>query len=295
MMNRRHFLSSAMGAVSLTAFRPSPVVAALAASDRYREAIGIQLYTLRNEIAKDVTGTLREVARAGYKQVEPYRSPQTADMIKAAKDNGMAVNSMHFDWNTVVAPADAAMSDFQKTVDEARGHGLTHLVIPYLEAGQRASLDDYKKLASRMNQAAGMARKAGVQLAYHNHSFEFEPMAGGKTGFDVLMSECAPEMMFELDVFWVKAGGVEPVDLMKKLKGRVSQLHLKDLKAGLSLPVYNGMPADGFKELGQGIIPMEPIITLAAEIGVVHCHVEQDQSPDPLASIRQSLKFLATL
>ena len=216
-------------------------------------------------------------------------------MIKAAKDNGMAVNSMHFDWNTVVAPTDAAMSDFQKTVDEARGHGLTHLVIPYLEAGQRASLDDYKKLASRMNQAAGMARKAGVQLAYHNHSFEFEPMAGGKTGFDVLMSECAPEMMFELDVFWVKAGGVEPVDLMKKLKGRVSQLHLKDLKAGLSLPVYNGMPADGFKELGQGIIPMEPIIKLAAEIGVVHCHVEQDQSPDPLASIRQSLKFLATL
>lgn len=294
-MNRRHFLSSAMGAVSLTAFRPSPVVAALAANDRYREAIGIQLYTLRNEIAKDVTGTLREVAQAGYKQVEPYRSPQTADMIKAAKDNGMAVNSMHFDWNTVVAPADAAMSDFQKTVDEARGHGLTHLVIPYLEAGQRASLDDYKKLASRMNQAAGMARKAGVQLAYHNHAFEFEPMADGKTGFDVLMSECAPEMMFELDVFWVKAGGVEPVDLMKKLKGRVSQLHLKDLKAGLSLPVYNGMPADGFKELGQGIIPMEPIIKLAAEIGVVHCHVEQDQSPDPLASIRQSLKFLATL
>ena len=284
-----------MGAVSLTAFRPSPVVAALAANDRYREAIGIQLYTLRNEIAKDVTGTLREVAQAGYKQVEPYRSPQTADMIKAAKDNGMAVNSMHFDWNTVVAPADAAMSDFQKTVDEARGHGLTHLVIPYLEAGQRASLDDYKKLASRMNQAAGMARKAGVQLAYHNHAFEFEPMADGKTGFDVLMSECAPEMMFELDVFWVKAGGVEPVDLMKKLKGRVSQLHLKDLKAGLSLPVYNGMPADGFKELGQGIIPMEPIIKLAAEIGVVHCHVEQDQSPDPLASIRQSLKFLATL
>jgi sugar phosphate isomerase/epimerase len=295
MMNRRQFLSSTMGAVSLTALQPSSLMAALAASDRYREAIPIQLYTLRNEIAKDVTGTLREVARAGYKQVEPYRSPQTADMIKAAKDNGMAVNSMHFDWNTVVAPADAAMSDFQKTVDEARGHGLTHLVIPYLEAGQRASLDDYKKLASRMNQAAGIARKAGVQLAYHNHSFEFEPMAGGKTGFDILMSECAPEMMFELDVFWVKAGGVEPVDLMKKLKGRVSQLHLKDLKAGLSLPVYNGMPADGFKELGQGIIPMEPIITLAAEIGVVHCHVEQDQSPDPLASIRQSLKFLATL
>jgi sugar phosphate isomerase/epimerase len=120
-------------------------------------------------------------------------------------------------------------------------------------------------------------------------------MAGGKTGFDVLTAEFSPEMKFELDVFWVKAGGVEPVDLMKRLRGRVSQLHLKDLKAGLALPIYSNMPADGFKELGNGIIPMEPIIALAAEIGVAHCHVEQDQSPNPLASVSQSLKYLATL
>lgn len=294
LMNRRRFFHAT--AVSALALSPSaPLLAALAPNDRYRAAIGLQLYTLRTEIAKDVAGTIKAVAEAGYKQVEPYRSPQTADMIKMAKEHGMAVNSMHFDWNTVVAPKDEAMSDFQKTVDEAKGHGLSHLVIPYLDAGQRKTPDDYKKVAAHANKAAALAKASGIQLAYHNHSFEFEPMAGGTTGFDVLIAEFSPGMKFELDVFWVKAGNVEPVDLMTRLRGRVSQLHLKDLKAGLALPIYANMPADGFKELGAGIIPMEPIITLAADIGVDHCHVEQDQSPDALASVRQSLNYLATM
>ncbi|MFN0126138.1 MAG: sugar phosphate isomerase/epimerase family protein [Verrucomicrobiales bacterium] len=293
-MKRRHFLQTAATA-SLSLAPSSALRAALAKNDRFREAIGLQLYTLRNEIAKDTAGTIKAVAEAGYKQVEPYRSPQTEAMIQAAKDHGLAVNSMHFDWNTVVAPKDEGMSDFRKTLEEAKAHGLTHLVIPYLDASQRKTLDDYKKVAARSNQAAILAKAAGIQLAYHNHSFEFEPMGDGKTGFDVLMAEFAPEMKFEIDVFWVKAGAVEPLDLMKRLKGRVSQLHLKDLKAGLALPIFTNMPVDGFKELGNGIIPMEPIITLAAEIGVAHCHVEQDQSPDPLASVRQSLKYLAAL
>ena len=102
-------------------------------------------------------------------------------------------------------------------------------------------------------------------------------------------------MMFEIDVFWVKAAGVDPVELIKKLKGRVSQLHLKDLKEGLALPTFGGLPEDAFQELGDGIIPMEPILVAAKDAGVVHCHVEQDQSPDAIASIRQSLKHLGTL
>ena len=102
-------------------------------------------------------------------------------------------------------------------------------------------------------------------------------------------------MKFEVDVFWVKAGGVEPVDLIKKLKGRVSQLHLKDLKKGVELPKYGGLDKDAFKELGNGMIPMEPIIKAAADAGVAHCHVEQDHSPDPLKSIGQSMAHLKSL
>jgi sugar phosphate isomerase/epimerase len=109
------------------------------------------------------------------------------------------------------------------------------------------------------------------------------------------MAEFGPDMQFELDIFWVKVGGVEPVDLIKKLSGRVAQVHLKDLKAGMTLPNFGSVPNDAFKELGNGIIPMEPIMVAAKAAGVKHCHVEQDQSPDPIASIRESIAYLKRL
>jgi len=146
-------------------------------------------------------------------------------------------------------------------------------------------------VARKLHQAAVLAKEAGLQLAYHNHSFEYKPMEGS-TGFDVFVKEFAVEMKFELDVFWVQAGGVDPVTLIKKLSGRVSQLHLKDLKKDLKLPIYGGMPKEAFKELGNGMIPMEPIIEAGKAAGVVHCHVEQDHSPNPLASIKESIAHL---
>ncbi|MFT5408411.1 MAG: sugar phosphate isomerase/epimerase, partial [Verrucomicrobiales bacterium] len=129
----------------------------------------------------------------------------------------------------------------------------------------------------------------------HNHNFEFKPDADGQTGFDVFVDEFSEDMKFELDVFWVKAGGVDPVKLIKKLEGRVSQLHLKDLKKDLELPNYGKLPNDAFKELGNGRIEMEPIIEAAAAAGVAHCHVEQDQSPDPIKSVQQSIAHLKSL
>ncbi|MBL9128610.1 MAG: sugar phosphate isomerase/epimerase, partial [Verrucomicrobiales bacterium] len=104
-----------------------------------------------------------------------------------------------------------------------------------------------------------------------------------------------PEVQFEIDVFWVKVGGVEPVDLIRRLNGRVSQVHLKDLKPGIAIPSFGSLPADAFQELGDGVIPMEPILAAARAAGAKHCHVEQDQSPDALASVRQSIEFLRRL
>ena len=291
-MNRRHFLSLTAATAALAPLRS---LLALAADNAYRNAIGMQLYTLRNEIKKDVGATLKAVVEAGYKQGEMYGFPNCDDQIKAARDAGLALHSTHFEWDAVVAPKDEAMSDFQRILEKAKATGLSHLVIPYLHDHQRKTLDDYKRIAGNANRAAALAKSAGLQLAYHNHSFEFQPKEGGRTGFDVSMAEFAPEMQFEIDVFWVKAGGVDPVGLIRKLKGRVSQLHLKDLKDGLTLPAYGGLPNDAFQELGDGIIPMEPILDAGREAGVVHCHVEQDQSPDPLASIRQSMAYLRKL
>ncbi len=288
-MKRRLFLQSSLAsALTIPAF-------ALKADNPYRKDIGIQLYTLRNQIKGDTAGTIKAVAAAGYKQVEPYGFPDASEMIRLAKDNGLKVNSSHFAWESVTNPARKGALPFGTILEDAKEAGLSHLVIPYLHGHNRKTLDDYKRLAPLMNKAAAEAKKAGIQLAYHNHNFEFKPFEGGRSGFDVFIDEFSEDMKFELDVFWVKAGGFEPVELIKKLKGRVSQLHLKDLKKGLELPNYGHLDKDAFKELGNGSIAMEPVIEAAAAAGVAHCHVEQDHSPDPLKSIGQSMTHLNSL
>lgn len=291
-MNRRNFLRTSAG-TSLFA-GTSATLQALAKDDVYRANIGLQVYTLRDQLKADAPGTMKAMAEAGYKQAELYGFPKCDDLIKAAKDNGLKVNSCHFEWETAVNPSDEGFSDFKKIVEKAKGINLGHLVVPYLHDKDRKDLDGYKRVAGNLNKAAVIAKEAGIQLAYHNHSFEYQPM-GGSNGYEVFIKEFAPEMKFEVDVFWVQAAGIDPVGLIKKLKDRVSQLHLKDLKKGLELPIYGGMPKEAFKELGNGMIPMEPVIEAGRAAGVVHCHVEQDQSPDPIASIQESMKYLKGL
>jgi sugar phosphate isomerase/epimerase len=293
-MNRRTFIQTTTAASIALSHAGS--LFALEADNAYRKNMGIQLYTLRNEISKDPAGTLKQVAAAGYQQVEPFGFPKAEAMISAARAAGLAIHSTHFEWDSVVNPKDAEMSDFARILEQANRIGLRHLVIPYLQEGNRGTLDDFKKVAAHANQAAAMAKKAGIQLSYHNHNFEFEPKPGGKCGFDLFIEEFSPEMKFEIDVFWVKAGGLDPLALIQKLSGRVSQLHLKNLKADLKLPTYStGVPKDAFRELGNGILAIEPIIVAAKAAGVEHCHVEQDQSPDALASIKQSMEYLRKL
>ncbi len=283
-MKRRHFLGASLGS-ALMACQPRTLWA-LSGDNVYRKQIGVQLYTLRNEIAKDVDATIKAVVDAGYYQGEMYGFPKAEPMIGAARAHGLALHSSHFEWDSVVNPSDTGMSDFMRILEKAEETELKHLVIPYLQEGNRQSLDDYKKVAENCNRAAAKAKTAGIQLAYHNHALEFQPMEGDRSGYDVLMAEFGKEMQFEVDAFWVKVGGKDPGSLIRELKGRVSQVHLKDLKPGLDLPHFGSVPNDAFQELGDGIIPTEPILEAAKAAGVVHCHVEQDQSPNPLASIR---------
>lgn len=292
-MNRRSFIRTSLA--SSIALSQTGRLLALEADNHYRNNIGIQLYTLRNELKNDAAGTLKQVAAAGYKQVELYGFPDADAMITGARDAGLEIHSSHFAWDAAINPKDAEMSDFARILEKAVATGLSHLVIPYLQDANRGSLDAYKQVAANSNKAAAMCKQAGIRLSYHNHSFEFLPMEGGKSGYDILIEEFSEDMQFEIDVFWVKAAGIDPVGLIHKLKGRVSQLHLKYLKEGIEMPNYAGVPNDAFKELGSGIIPMEPIIVAAKAAGVVHCHVEQDQSSDALASIRQSIDYLGKL
>lgn len=292
-MNRRRFLRSSL--VSSLALVSAPRLMALEADNVYRKNIGLQLYTLRNEIKADAGAAIKAVVAAGYKQGEMYGFPNCDLIIAAAKDAGLALHSSHFEWDSVVNPKDDSFSDFSRILEKANTVGLKHLVIPYLADQNRGSADAYKKVAANASKAAAKAKAAGIQLSYHNHNFEFKPLEGGKTGFDIFMAEFSPDMKFELDLFWVKVAGQDPVEWLKKLSGRVTQVHLKDLKPGLTLPEFGSVPADAFQELGDGIISTEDVLAAAKAAGVEHAHVEQDQSPDALASIKQSAEYLRKL
>jgi sugar phosphate isomerase/epimerase len=287
-MNRRSFIYQASGiTLCLPAFARKPALP-------YLDQIGLQLYTLRNPIKQDLGKTIREVAQIGYKQVEPYGfpSPQAIDLITQSRDRGMQVNSSHFDWNSLLHPEKKGVQPFEEILETARKHELTDLVVPYLHEVDRVDLSAYEKTAEALNKGATQAKKAGIRLAYHNHAFEFKPMNKGKTGYDVFMESFSPDMFFEVDVFWIKVGGVDPASMIRKLGRRISQLHLKDLKKGTLCPNYGKLEPDAFDEIGDGMIPMGPIMRAAEKAGVKHCHVEQDHSPDPVQSIRKSLDHL---
>ncbi|MFY9256881.1 MAG: sugar phosphate isomerase/epimerase [Fuerstiella sp.] len=292
-MKRRDFLAASAAASALIC-RPQWLFASND-KDIYRNEIGIQLYTLRNEIGKDVKATIKAVADAGYKQVECYGFPNAEPMINAARENGLAINSTHFDWDSVVNPDDKGVRPFSEVLNKANDAGIKHLVVPYLADRNRKTLDDYKLLCERCNKAAEQAKKSGIQLSYHNHSFEFQPMEGGVTGYETMIKEFSPDMHFEVDVFWIQLGGKDPVEMIRELKGRVSQLHLKDLNQSIKAPMYSGVPNEAFEELGDGIIRMQPILDAAKDAGVKICHVEQDHSPHPIKSIQQSIAYLNTL
>src|SRR5215217_3908753 len=157
-MNRRNFIRTTTVA-ALAATQTGNLMAALEADNVYRKNIGIQLYTLRGALDKDAAGTLKQVAAAGYKQVELYGFPDADAMISGAKDAGLAINSAHFQWDSVISPKDDALSDFSKILDKAHDTGLSHLVIPYLAEGDRKSLDRYKQIAENANKAAALAKK----------------------------------------------------------------------------------------------------------------------------------------
>ena len=287
-MKRRDFIINAGGLlVTLPSFARS-------SSLPYMDQIGIQLYTLRKEISRDLKGTIKAVAESGYKQVEPYGfpSPQSIEMIKEARKCGIKVNSSHFDWNSVLHPEFKGVLPFKEILSLAEKYKLSHLVIPYLAEGDRRDLDGYKKVSESLNKAAELSSSANIQLAYHNHAFEFKTIDKGKSGYDIFIENFSSQMAFEMDVFWVKLGGENPVAMIKELKGRISQLHLKDLKKKSVIPNFGKVTPDTFDEIGDGMINMIPIMKIAQKTGVLHCHIEQDQSPNPIASIQKSLSFL---
>ena len=294
-MKRRTFIAgtAAAATLSLSLSKTLKAMQEKATKSKYLDTIGLQLWTVRDQMEKDQAGTLKAVADAGYKQVELGRVIGSESIVKDAKKLGMNVTSSFVDWNSVLGNK-GEHPELKAIINGAKELGIEHLVFGYIGKGHRETVELVKKTAAKANAFGEMCNDEGLKLCYHNHSFEFKPIDGKTTGFDILMEELDNNnCKFELDVFWAKLGGWDPVETMRKLDGRISQIHLKDLKEGTAINFDEGeVPHEAFEECGDGSIDMAEIMKVAEEVGAEQCHVEQDQSPGPIKSMAQSLKHL---
>ncbi len=265
---------------------------------QYVPTLGLQVYTVRAQLERDIPGTLRAIKAAGYAQIELMRTLNAADIAPPARELGLGFTSAFIDWNDLAAPDAGSAGNLARSILIARELELRYLVFGYLAKGHRETIAQMKRHAAAANAFGRQCRDAGIKLCYHHHSFEFAPLDDGRTtGWDILVQELDPALVqFELDVFWSAIAGHDPVVLLRALRGRVAQGHLKDLAPGTPVIHDEGaVPPAAFRELGRGMLDWPAILAVCAETGVAQCHVEQDQSPDPLASIATSAAFLRRL
>jgi sugar phosphate isomerase/epimerase len=268
-------------------------VAALAAPSYGRTLtnIGVQLYTLRSVLPKNPLETLKQLEKIGYREAEVIGDSMDA-LWPDLKQTSLRPVSVHL--NTALFTTQKAK--LPAALDDAKKRGLEFAVCPYIAPEDRGGEDVIKKLGETLNQAGETCRKAGMQLCYHNHAFEFAPSGGG-TLLDVLMQTADPNLVsLELDIMWAQVGGFNPVDVLRKYNKRVALMHLKNVAQGTGPQFNEKVPKEAFREVGNGSIDIPAVLRTAAEVGVKHYFVEQDQTPgDPLVSLRGSYQYLEKL
>jgi sugar phosphate isomerase/epimerase len=285
-VTRRTFLGQVAAGTVLTA------VSGSAAAHRI-ERLGVQLYTVRDLMAKDFEGTLAKVAGLGYKEVEfaGYfkQSPQDVKAILAR--HGLTAPSTHIDYASLGG-------GFEKIVEASRTIGHRFIVNPFLDEEMRKQPDVWKRVAATFNRAGEISRKAGIQFAYHNHHFEFVPV-DGTMPYDLLLKECDPDLVkMELDLCWITVAGQDPLTYFRRYPGRFPLVHVKGLKklpeGTAPVPFDKAIP--NITDVGSNdIINWKRIFAASEQAGIRHYFVEHDQPSSPLESLQQSARYLAAL
>lgn len=271
-MDRRNFLGM------LTAATIVGKKFAAAFDDHKIEKIGLQLYTVREQMKKDLEGTLSKVAAVGYREVEfagLFNRP--AIEIKAMLDrDGLSAVSSHVDFKVL-------NKGFEKSLEDAHTLGQSFIVCPWIDESMRTP-EGLKKVAATLNRVGEQSKKAGIQFAYHNHDFEFKPV-GGKLLYDTVLEETDPQLVkMEMDLFWIINGGQDPMKYFDRYPGRFPLVHVKDRKK------------DGeMTEVGSGAIDFKGIFAQSQKAGIQHYIVEHDEPKSPFESIQKSYEYLHDL
>jgi sugar phosphate isomerase/epimerase len=285
-MTRRGFLSLAAAQLAAAGLLK-------AAQGRSIERLGVQLYTVRDMMAKDFEGTLAQVAALGYKEVEfagyYKQSPQNVKAVLSR--HGLTSPSTHIDY--------ASLGEgFPAVVEASATIGHRYIVNPFLDEETRKQPDVWKRVAATFNRAGEISKKAQIQFAYHNHHFEFVPV-NGTMPYEVLLKECDPELVkMELDLCWITVARQDPLTYFKRYPGRFPLVHVKGLKklpdGPAPAPFDQAIP--NITDVGAAdIIDWKRIFAASEQAGIRHYFVEHDQPPSPLASLQTSARYLSAL
>jgi sugar phosphate isomerase/epimerase len=247
-----------------------------------RISIGLQLYTLREDMAQDMEGTLRHVAKLGYEGVEfaGYFGMPAEQLKQLLDEIGLKAIGSH-------VSLDNLRNNLQGEIDYLRTLGATYIICPYVAEEQRQTAEQWQQIIADCEGFAVEAKKQGLQFLYHNHDFEFHINVDGQFVFDAMYAKTGEDAIgVEMDVCWVQFAGQDPLAYIAKYAGRLPLVHFKDFSKDANGKIVT-------LELGLGDVDLEKVIIEAEKAGVEWLVVEQDhcQKP-PLTSIANSLNWV---
>ncbi len=258
------------------------------ASSRFDESrLGLQLFSLRDQFAKDMPGTLDKVRDMGFKNVETAGTYGLAPekFKKELEARGLTAISAHFSY-------DEFRDQLDKVVRDAKALGVQYAGCAWIPHSGAFTEKDCREAAHMFNKTGEILAKHGIKFFYHTHGFEFQPHGSGNL-FDLLMAETKPEFVtHEMDVFWVVHGGQKPAELFEKYKGRFDLVHLKDMRIGTPINLLTGgTDVKNDVAMGTGQIEYRRVLPAAAKSGVKWYFLE-DESPTSEQQIPQSVRYL---
>ncbi len=291
MSTRRDFLGRTLAGVAAAASAAGHQVRA-AGELAWPRPIGFQVYTVRDQYAKDPKGTLKKVGAIGYREVDLGALPPGLSVATLKSDLAAASIKPVSDYLELPKTAD----DWKKSVDEAHALGASYIVTG---ATDHLDADGWKRLTDLFNECGKLSANAGLQFAYHNHIREFEPQ-GDTCGYEIMLKGGDPKLVkFEMDIFWMTYSGADVLDYWRRYPGRFPLLHVKDLRKGITVNPREFPPDDGpnpFVPVGQGRVDWPKIFAHVGQAGTKHIFVEQDRCEgSPFDAMKTSFDYLKSL
>lgn len=251
----------------------------------YAQEVGLQLYSLRNQFNEDVPGTLKLINSWGISKIEGGGTYGLSmkEFQKLLKKNDLKVVSVGADFNDLE-------KNLEKVIQNAKDFGATYVMCAWVpHDGNNWGLEETRHATEVFNNAGKKLKAKGLTLAYHAHGYEFRPYEEG-TFFDY-MAKNATDFTFELDVYWAKHGGADPVALMKKYPGKMTLLHLKDMEHGVKGNNTGHEDVETNVVLGTGQVDIAGVVAEAKKLGLEYMFIE-DESSRVVEQVPESLKFL---